>query len=145
MGEQAGRLGATAGADELLVQSHLGEVRRAEVVRPHLFGIERVQQHPFLQQRDAPRPLGLVLRLRDQRAAGGEEFFLLQLDALPRRIAEHHGESARPHPRLLSRERARGENVREFQPPVKDLIGSANARGFGKRLGIRSLALGQAP
>ena len=50
------------------------------------------------QRLDAPLPLGLVARLGDFGAAGGEEFLFLELDPLPRRIPQHHVEAPYPHP-----------------------------------------------
>src|SRR5208282_907683 len=70
-----------------------------------------------LQARDHPAPRCSVRRFSDGRLASGEEFLLLELYALPRRVPEHDIEAAGRH------------HVGEFERQME------NARGTGEVLG----------
>lgn len=67
------------------------------------------------QRLDALLAGGGVRRVDDGLVAPGEELLLLQLDALPRRIAEHHVEPGRYRA-------AAGEHLRELQGPVEEPV-----------------------
>lgn len=98
--EFAGRLGLALGHRKNIRQGALGASHR------------RVGQ-----RLDQPVPRGLVRGSRDLGRAGGEEFLLLQLDPLPRRVAEHHIEPAPAH------------HIGEFQRPVE---GARRAGGIDR-------------
>ena len=91
MGKHAGCLRCAAGGNEFAVEAFFG------LVFMHLVGqvgIQVARQHAFAEPLDALGAFGLVAGLRHVVVAGGEEFFLLQLDAFPRRIAQHAVEAA---------------------------------------------------
>ncbi len=64
--------------------------------------------------------------------AGGEELLLLQLDGLPRRVADHGGEAAAPAVRLGCGRGGDLEDLGELEPPVEEpVLGGAVEDGPG--------------
>ena len=86
MGEQAHGLGAAAGGDELGVEALFGG---AFLLGMFQLGEQVACQHALGQPLNALAAFGLVPGLGHVAVAGGEEFFFLQLDAFPRRVAQH--------------------------------------------------------
>ena len=127
---QAGGFGTPAGGDEVFVQAHFGVVGWAEAFGGFHIGVEGVQQQALAQQFDALGAFGFVFGGGHQGAAGGKEFFFLQLDALPRRVAQHH------------RKTAFGGHLRKGQPPMEHAVGAAQVVrglrqfGLGRLVGI---------
>src|SRR4051812_92951 len=110
MHKKTGRFCTSASSDERLVERHLRFVWWGQSLRTLQVRVQVVQQHTFTQPFDALTTLGLVLGRGHKRAAGGEEFFLLKLDALPRRVAQHYRKAP-----------VRGY-LRKGQPPMKDAV-----------------------
>lgn len=94
MGIQAGGFGTPAGSDEIFIQAHFSAVGRAQALGSLYIGVEGVQQQALAQQFDALGAFGLIFGGGHQGTARGKEFFFLQLDALPRRVAQHDGKTA---------------------------------------------------
>ena len=69
------------------------------------------------QRRDQPLARGRVRRVGDRRVARGEELLLLQLDPLPRRVAEDTSNPGR-----------HGEDLLELQLPVEEAVLAGDSR-----------------
>ena len=75
-----------------------------------LLQLGRERRIALRQVLDQPLARGLVGRLAISRIAAGEELLLLQLDPLPRRVAERHVEAAA------------GEDLGELERPVEEAV-----------------------
>jgi hypothetical protein len=95
-------------ADKFGVQALLGDAltqRWCSLSREQMFG-----QHAFTQPLDALAAFGLVFGFSHIAVAGGEKLFFLQLDALPRRVAQHAVKAAT------------GKHLRKGQRPVQTRV-----------------------
>ena len=160
--EHAAGLCGAPGVDEFGVQALLGLAFAAQQ-RVACAAGQLLRQRALAQRLDAAAALGLVVGVGHRRVAGGKKFFFLQLDALPRRVAQHAvkaaggkhlGKGQRPvqHARLLAggagcghggvlRVGGVGQPVRGRQGHVQRLAGGyqrGGVGGFGQQVGTYS-------
>ena len=160
--EHAGGLCGASGADEFGVQALLGLAFAAQQRVARGAG-QLLRQRALAQGVDVAAALGFVAGVGHGGVAGGKKFFFLQLDALPRRVAQHAVKSARrkhlgkgqrpvQHARLLARGAgsghggvlrvgAVGQALRGGQGQVQGLAGGnlrGGVGGFGQQVGTYS-------
>ena len=160
--EHAAGLCGAPGADEFGIQALLSLAFAAQRRVARAAG-QLLRQRALAQGVDVAAALGLVAGVGHGGVAGGKKFFFLQLDALPRRVAQHAvkaarrkhlGKGQRPvqHARLLAggagcghggvlRVGGVGQPVRGRQGHVQRLAGGyqrGGVGGFGQQVGTYS-------
>ena len=136
MGKKARGFCCAAGSDELAVQASFGIIRAICLLQRWCAvwcwcaaKVQVLRQSAFAEPLDTLAALGLVACCCHVGVAGGKEFFFLQFDALPRRVAQHTvktpvavGSTGRKH-------------LRKRQGPVEHACLGAGSAGRCHRIG----------